>query len=32
MWWLLAEALKLGEEPAAFDTSILEAGVPLSHP
>src|SRR5437867_11189943 len=32
MAWLLAEALKLGEDPADFDASILEAGFPLSHP
>ena len=32
MPWLLAEALKLGEDPAVFDASILEAGVHLSHP
>src|SRR2546422_7573996 len=32
MPWLLAEALKLGEDPAVFDASILSAGVPLSHP
>src|SRR5216117_2500899 len=32
MAWLLAEALKFGEDPAVFDASILEAGFPLSHP
>jgi len=32
MWWLLAEALKLGESPVGFDASIAEAGVPFSHP
>src|SRR5205807_3716004 len=32
MWWLLAEALKFGESPAGLDASIVEAGVPLSHP
>src|SRR3989442_5077248 len=31
MWWLPAEALKLGEGPA-FAASTVEAGVPLSHP
>src|SRR5439155_8213006 len=32
MWWLLAEALKFGESPAGRDASIVEAGVPFSHP
>jgi hypothetical protein len=32
MWWLLAEALKSGESPVGRDASIVEAGVPLSHP
>src|SRR6266567_178071 len=29
MWWLLAEALKLGESPAGLDASNVEAGVPF---
>src|SRR5712692_8283714 len=32
MWWLPAEALKFGESPADLDASMVEAGLPFSHP